>query len=961
MSLKLNKQSRQRIFRYGLVGVLLCVILSGAILTARVFADSSAGEGGSITGGKCGDKSSTSWFDICYGAVWKYYTDLEEDGTKVISGSSSGNVKGGTIGSPKPCGDPNASIPDKNADGTVKKNPDGTDKMTTGFKKWSGYYRLALEKYNPSIYNGSNPAGAALNAEIGIIKNNTICSVNGYRKGCTNFQVVNGGVTLEAAHAAFDIAKSKGGVPDSVSDWNSDLGWFCWDDSWGTPSNPGTPPTTPPGGGGGGSTGIFTSRSTAISHKPGSAPDAPEQSSQSGDDGSAYLYAGTDYDSFRTYFTHEIKYDVNVDTDKHDEVDTYWEVYDITVNGDGTVSKGTKRASGYLSFAGGHSKSYSTLSGFSDDGYTITINTNNMSGPTITLSNKGSIGTGCQGIFYNNKVNNYTEDDGGYRSRVKSGEGFSYACINVRRPEDPTGTPWSGSPQYNGTPTSDKKYVGELSNIGYEQMKAKVYPVRRAEQYQEIVYSVPATVNYEAEGSRSKHATGNLAVIPRTMRDPCTHYGTTKASWSSAIPGSGCSVLNSTSISYSPSGATEEVTKQAYNNTSSVNRSVVNPDYVGYKYCNSAGWYVKYYYGTQKDGGSVTWHEDPNNAPYWVTYDAACRPISKKPSISVWNGSAISAGGAKTSLSERYVNTAIGTIPLHGGDRSYYGSWTEYLAVFGSRVTNLTSGASLALGNSASGDIFYTYSPLTIANKPQTKNGSVQTNLGFSGIVPSTTLRNRLNTFLKPNDPTCSNNCSATGLGLGNPVAETRQINIDGNLTIDSNIILANQRNYNSIYELPQVVIFVSGDVYINSDVTEIDAWLIVEGTIHTCKEYTAMTQHDREQIGTDAYNYQAGYNVCRRQLVFNGPVIAQNLDLRRSFGSDNIVNRVTTFNINGNNINSERLADNITRSADATQKYSAAEVFNLRMDTYLWAYAQAGRYDSSYTESYLRELAPRY
>lgn len=41
--------------------------------------------------------------------------------------------------------------------------------------------------------------------------------------------------------------------------------------------------------------------------------------------------------------------------------------------------------------------------------------------------------------------------------------------------------------------------------------------------------------------------------------------------------------------------------------------------------------------------------------------------------------------------------------------------------------------------------------------------------------------------------------------------------------------------------------------------------------------------------------------------------------------------------------------------------KQSPAEVFNLRMDNYLWAYAQAGRYDSSYTESYSRELAPRY
>ena len=41
--------------------------------------------------------------------------------------------------------------------------------------------------------------------------------------------------------------------------------------------------------------------------------------------------------------------------------------------------------------------------------------------------------------------------------------------------------------------------------------------------------------------------------------------------------------------------------------------------------------------------------------------------------------------------------------------------------------------------------------------------------------------------------------------------------------------------------------------------------------------------------------------------------------------------------------------------------RYAPAEVFNFGGDDYLWAYAQAGRYSSSYTETYTRELAPRY
>ena len=49
------------------------------------------------------------------------------------------------------------------------------------------------------------------------------------------------------------------------------------------------------------------------------------------------------------------------------------------------------------------------------------------------------------------------------------------------------------------------------------------------------------------------------------------------------------------------------------------------------------------------------------------------------------------------------------------------------------------------------------------------------------------------------------------------------------------------------------------------------------------------------------------------------------------------------------------------TDGSNKSTKEAPAEIFNLRADTYLWAYAQAGRYDSSYTESYSRELPPRY
>lgn len=128
--------------------------------------------------------------------------------------------------------------------------------------------------------------------------------------------------------------------------------------------------------------------------------------------------------------------------------------------------------------------------------------------------------------------------------------------------------------------------------------------------------------------------------------------------------------------------------------------------------------------------------------------------------------------------------------------------------------------------------------------------------------------------------------------------------------------------------------LLVHGNLEVASEITRIDAWLIVDGKIDTCSEFEAgVTESDA--IGRSR-------ETCNKQLVFNGPVLADRLVLNRSFGSDPLVTRIGTFGA-------------------PPAKWNAGEVFNLRMDSYLWAYAQAGRYASSYTESYSRELALRY
>ena len=258
------------------------------------------------------------------------------------------------------------------------------------------------------------------------------------------------------------------------------------------------------------------------------------------------------------------------------------------------------------------------------------------------------------------------------------------------------------------------------------------------------------------------------------------------------------------------------------------------------------------------------------------------------------------------------------------GARTLYGSWTEYLNVIGGTVNGLTSGAALALGSSYQ-DV-YNNSPLTIANNT--------TNLGSSGVQSSTALRTRLDTYLKNQGATDPGDTIGGSGWIDRTGTSTyhRQgdLNITGNITLSAG-------NYDNIYQLPQIVIFVDGNVNISSNVTQIDAWIIASSssTINTCSDF---------QVGvTEADAVGRSSNTCTNQLVFNGPVMAGRLALNRSFGSDPLISyRKGTFGAN-------------------SDRQTPAEVFNYRADAYLWAYAQAGRYESSYTETYTRELAPRY
>lgn len=474
----------------------------------------------------------------------------------------------------------------------------------------------------------------------------------------------------------------------------------------------------------------------------------------------------------------------------------------------------------------------------------------------------------------------------------QSSAGTSGVCAYITRPEQPDAGDGTGG---TGSTGSNIMFAGETADVSWN-VSGKNADTRRLREWQAVVYRVPVGVNY----SSSLHTGSRAWLYGNQRRDVCHWYSNHDY----------CDVLSGRSGSFGEDGQ-----DHSYNTSA----NIVVPDTVGYKYCNSFGYRYEYWWYSSDSG----WHQDKS---YWRIHDASCRTIAKKPSVAIWNGGMLSAGGIKTSSSTRFDNAIMGIESNVGGPRTLYGSWVEYLAAIGRNVDYFTSGASLAIGSKTlappkSNPLDTSNSSLTIANKNR---------LGSSGIGNNSTYRTRLTTFLE-------NQATRPGgdtLGAMENVAATQILRYDGNLKITGNITTL-PGNYTNIYNIPQVVIFVHGNVEIASNVTRLDAWLIVDGKINTCGDFASGTT-ESDAVGRPR-------DVCNKQLAFNGPVMASSLTLNRSFGSDPLI----TYR-------------NGTFGAPST-KYAAGEIFNLRMDTYLWAYAQAGRYASSYTESYTRELAPRY
>ncbi|MCL2869663.1 hypothetical protein FWF48_02545 [Candidatus Saccharibacteria bacterium] len=291
------------------------------------------------------------------------------------------------------------------------------------------------------------------------------------------------------------------------------------------------------------------------------------------------------------------------------------------------------------------------------------------------------------------------------------------------------------------------------------------------------------------------------------------------------------------------------------------------------------------------------------DADYWNHSKPACVTVGKKPKVQVMGGGIGARGRIDTSQTTK--------------SNTLFGSWTEYEAVSLGSISKLATGNGFADPNAVTRAL--AYNKLTFSNDKTTfgnfdtmgsnQLGAVIANYSkISGTEVNDnqiTLTGNSQNYIAKNDVRIT---AAAEIEQGSTVI----IYATNNVTIGSNIQYTSGPVTTST--IPQVLIVAKGDIKIEPGVTRIDAWLVSEKNIYTCNGVTASTLLTIDN--------------CNQQLVINGPVMSGGLNMWRTYGSSDT---------------------------------DAAEIFNLRPETYIWAYDQAARGNNKAITTAIRELPPRY
>lgn len=281
-------------------------------------------------------------------------------------------------------------------------------------------------------------------------------------------------------------------------------------------------------------------------------------------------------------------------------------------------------------------------------------------------------------------------------------------------------------------------------------------------------------------------------------------------------------------------------------------------------------------------------------------------------------------------------------------DSKTFGSWVEYgIFATGTIGYGVSSSPSLASGSAYGIDASAGLANATICNTSMLSFTNADTT---SGCSETADIGNYANTRSIPDVASSFPTEGASTLptnNLSDPVVDgvytsTTDVTLPGGeisvgrwvvinapdvtVTITGDIVYSSA-TIPTIADIPQLII-IAKNIIIADTVQNIDAWLIakggietLDGTINTCGVVGGAVYATTEPLTS---------NICNLQLKVNGPVMANKLFMRRTYGS-----------------------------GPATASGDPAEVFNLRPDAYLWA-ANLTKGDGRIKTVYSAELPPR-
>lgn len=297
----------------------------------------------------------------------------------------------------------------------------------------------------------------------------------------------------------------------------------------------------------------------------------------------------------------------------------------------------------------------------------------------------------------------------------------------------------------------------------------------------------------------------------------------------------------------------------------------------------------------------------------WMRSVVQCSLVLTQPKVAIW-GNDLRVGSGFSGMPN--ANARVDAIVARES-----ASWVEYAITAPSSVTGIASQSGAVNGSSDGQPL---WSKLTFANTatPPACPAAFGCFTGTNALGSIPNVRAAVDSMSYGGSTLNYNVGSFSASGIGSIIGSAtdlgnfnRSVSItsSGTITIDRDIIY-NSGAIAGEGAIPQLIL-IGNNINIAAGVHRVDAWLIAADTINTC-----------DGVAVNQSNLRS--NMCNEQLRINGPVMANQLALNRTY-------------------------------ADASGG-QAAETINLRGDAYVWA-SRAARQNGHWQTIYTTELPPRY